>query len=281
MKNIFVPTDFSACATNATHAAIELAAAYQATLHLYTVIDRPKDWSQLRETDRIGRVETDQDIHNAEVLLKEWEQIAKKKNAPIKTGWATGNLLEFIESFLPENDVDFVVMGSHGISGKSEYLIGSNTQKVVRAVHTPVLIIKEKLKDYKIRSVVFASNFNTSDKRSFEYLLDFVKVFKPTIHLTQVNTSSWFGEPYVLVKEAMNDFKKIAEEKGMPCKTHFQRSWNIDAGIRHLAEELETDLIAISNEKRHPLKRIFVGSNVEALVNHANTPVLSIDFREK
>ncbi|MFT7452175.1 MAG: nucleotide-binding universal stress UspA family protein, partial [Patescibacteria group bacterium] len=53
-----------------------------------------------------------------------------------------------------------------------------------------------------------------------------------------------------------------------------------DAGIRHLSDELGADLIAISNEKRHPIKRIFSGSNVEALVNHAEIPILSIDFKD-
>jgi nucleotide-binding universal stress UspA family protein len=213
MKSIFVPTDFSACAANATHAAIELAAAYQATLHLHTIIDLPQGSPGMEKSQN---AETNQAIHNAELLLKEWEGIAKEKNAPIKTGWATGNLITFTEAFTQSNNIDFVVMGSHGASGKNEYFLGSNTQKVVRRIHCPVLIIKEELKDYKIKNVVFASNFNSSDKRSFQYLLDFVKIFKPNIHLTQVNTSSWFREPYVLVKAAMEDFKNMAKVMDIP-----------------------------------------------------------------
>ncbi|MFK7808904.1 MAG: universal stress protein [Saprospiraceae bacterium] len=280
MKNIFVPTDFSACAAHATHAAIELAAAYRATLHLYTALNPRTKFTKTDNDQNSESEELAQEIKNKELLLKKWEEIAKDKNAIIKTGLVQEDLLHFIESFIPENNVDFIVMGSHGASGKNEYILGSNTQKVVRLVQTPVLIIKEKLKDYKIRNVVFASNYNLSEKRSFKYLLDFVKVFKPTIHLVQINTSSWFGESYIVVKSAMDDFRKMAEDKGMTCKTHFKRDWTIDAGVRHLSKELGADLIAISNDQRHPLKRLFIGSNVEALVNHAETPVLAIDFPE-
>lgn len=278
MKNILVPTDFSACAKNATYAAMELAASYRATMHLYTIVGGPDDWAKLSPKEQAAYPEVIQDIHNAELLLEEWKEIAAKKNAPIKTTWSTGNLVNNIEQYVTDHSIDFAVMGSHGASGKNEYLIGSNTQKVVRSVHIPVLIIKEKLKHYRIEKVVFASNFNTSDKVAFQYLLDFVKVFKPEIHLLQVNTAGWFSEPYILVKEAMDDFAAMCGD--LVCKTHFNRDWSIDAGIRHLSEEIGADMVAISNLKRHPLKRFFSGSNVEMLVNHSKVPVLSIDLGE-
>ncbi|MBK7409888.1 MAG: universal stress protein [Saprospirales bacterium] len=41
---------------------------------------------------------------------------------------------------------------------------------------------------------------------------------------------------------------------------------------------MHADLIGISNHERHPLKRILVGSNVEALINHSKLPVLVIDY---
>ncbi len=279
MKNILLPTDFSICAKNATYAALELAATYGATLHLYHVIAHSKNLSIFAEEDEIKYPELAQKVHNAKLLMKEWEEIAKEKNAKIKTSWSAGNLVTSINQYTENHPIDFLVMGSHGASGKNEFFIGSNTQKVVRAVHTPVLVIKEKLKSYRIDKVVFASNFNTSEKTAFQYLLDFVKHFKPEIHLLQINTGSWFDAPYTLTKEAMNDFKEMCGD--LTCKLHFYRDWTIDAGIRHLSEEIGANLIAISNQKRHPLKRIFAGSNVEALVNHSQIPVLSIDLGDE
>lgn len=279
MKNILLPTDFSTCAKNATYAALELAATYGATLHLYNVIDHSTNSSIFIKEDEIKYPELAQKVHNTKLLMKEWEEIAKEKNAKIKTEWATGNLVFNINQYIAKHNIDFMVMGSHGASGKNEFFIGSNTQKVVRSVHTPVLIIKEELKSYRIDKVVFASNFNTSEKAAFQYLLDFVKYFKPEIHLLQINTSSWFDAPYSLTKEAMNDFKEMCGD--LTCKLHFYRDWTIDAGIRNLSEKIGADLIAISNQKRHPLKRIFAGSNVEALVNHAEIPVLSIDLGDE
>ncbi len=270
MKNILVPTDFSACATNAANVALQLAASYGATLHLYSNIDI--------KTDTLERSKEDErTIHNAELLLSEWREKAAYDNVTIETAWSGGKLTDEISKYVANKSIDFVVMGSHGLSGKNEFFIGSNTQKIVRTIRVPVLVVKEDMTDYQIKKVVFASNFNLSEKEPFQYLLKFLRPFNPEIHLIQINTSGWFREPYLLVKETMDDFKEMCGE--MTCKTHFFRDWTIEGGIRHMSNEIAADLIAISNQQRHPLKRIFAGSNVEALINHASAPVLSIDLK--
>jgi nucleotide-binding universal stress UspA family protein len=276
MKNILVPTDFSACATYATKVAFGMASQYDATIHIYTKINIHYNWINLNEEEKKQYPEDLQKIHNTELLLNEWQRIAKEKNIKLKTAWSGGELIENITDYTDDYKIDFIIMGSHGASGKNEYFIGSNTQKVVRMVHCPVLIVKDELKTLQPKKVVFASEFDEDEKKSFQYLLDFVTPFNPEIHLIQVNTSSWFGQPYVLAKATMDDFKAMCGD--LKCYTHFYRDWSIDAGIRNLSEEIGADLISISNLERRPLKRMFSGSNVEALVNHADAPVLSIDF---
>ena len=58
-----------------------------------------------------------------------------------------------------KNDVDLIVMGSHGASGFKEMFIGSNAEKVVRNSEVPVLIIKQKEDNFQVNDFVFASDF--------------------------------------------------------------------------------------------------------------------------
>lgn len=276
MKNILVPTDFSACATYATRAALELAKFHKASIHLYTKINIPYNWINLSKEQKEEYPESAQTIYNTELLLNEWKRKANEQGVELKPVWSGGKFLNNIEDYTQTYNIDFIVMGSHGASGKNEYFIGSNTQKVVRLVHCPVMVVKNELSSKTLSKAVFASNFEDKEKEAFKYFLDFVRPFNPEIHLLQVNTSAWFGQPYLLVKSAMDDFKNLCGD--LKCYTHFYRDWSVDAGIRHLSEVIGADLISISNQRRHPLKRIFAGSNVEALVNHADVPVLSIDF---
>ena len=107
---------------------------------------------------------------------------------------------------------------------------------------------------------------------------DFVKPFLPEIHLVAIHTNSIFDPPYTISKLAMEGFKNLCAP--FHCETYIYKDLNIDKGIRGFAEDIGANLIGISNHFRHPLKRMLAGSNVEALVNHADVPVLSIDYVE-
>lgn len=279
MKNILVPTDFSACAEYAIDLGFAFAEFFDARLYLFSCIDLPSNWDITSDEEMDEMPKQQQLIENAKVLLEKWEDRARREEIKLKTIVSSGGFLTELQSNITDNKIDFVVMGSHGVSGKQEYFIGSNTQKVIRKLHVPIFVVKNPLKQYAFKSVVFASNFNTNEREPFLKFLDFIKWFAPeTIHLLSINTSGWFGQPSLLMNEAMKDFKKLC--KGYNCKTHFYRDLSVDVGVRHFSEEVNADLIVVSNQNRRSLKRIFSGSNVEALVNHCEMPVLSLDFTE-
>ena len=280
MKKILVPTDFSDCAAHATELGFAFAEFFDADLYLFASIDIPTNWFELSAEEQDQLSSTKQLVKNTNTLLKEWKDRAARDGIRLHMILTGEKLLKGLQNEVEKNNIDFIVMGSHGASGKDEYFIGSNTQKAVRKLHVPIFIVKNKLKEYAFRNVIFASNFDAKEKEPFQHFLDFIKWFTPEkIHLLAINTTGWFGQPSLLMHEAMKDFKAMCGDR--PCETHFYRDMSVDVGIRHFAEEIDADLIVISNHNRRPLKRIFSGSNVEALVNHTEVPILSIDYKEE
>lgn len=281
MKNILVPTDFSACADNAINLGFAFAEFFDAELYLInTIEDLPKDWEEMTKEEKDSLPEKKKLEENANVLFLNWKKRAEREGIRLTTIISSGKFIQNLQQQVEVINADFVVMGSHGASGKNEYFIGSNTQKAIRKLHVPVFVIKNPMKDYAFKNVVFASNFEANEKESFLKFLDFIKWFTPqTIHLLSINTSDWFSQPSFLMREAMKDFKKLCGD--INCKSHFYRASSVDAGIRNFTDEVNADLVVISNRYRSPIKRIFQGSNVEALVNHSQVPVLSVDFKDE
>lgn len=56
----------------------------------------------------------------------------------ILTGKPAESLIDYIDS----NDIDLVIMATHGRSGITRLFWGSVAEKVVRSVNTPVLLVK-------------------------------------------------------------------------------------------------------------------------------------------
>jgi nucleotide-binding universal stress UspA family protein len=265
MKNILVPTDFSVFANYAFDTAVLFAKRFNSRIHLLHQLSTPNTTPAAQE----------QAIKNAQVLLNNLKD--KQPELDIRISVSTGKLPTLINQFIADHGVDLIVMGSHGASGWNELLIGSNTQKVIREVSCPVLVIKKQLTDIKFDKVVFASSFHKDETAAFMRMKEFVAPFIPEIHLVEIHTSSLFDPPYFLSKETLAQFKELC--KPFHCETHIERDFSIEKGIRSFAQDIKANLIVISNHQKNPLKRIFSGSNVEALVNHADLPVLSIDFR--
>lgn len=277
MKNILSPTDFSNCARYATDAAAQLCRRLGARLHLFTCLDLPKGWEELSPQQRAMQPEAQQKIDNATVRFAELNQAYP--DLEITVAYGSGRLADAVGRYAEEHGASLIVMGSHGASGKSEYFIGSNTQKVVREVHCPVLVVKSPLDNLKFDKVVFASSFHENEREAFLKFKELVKPFVPEIHLVEIHTASFFDPPYILSQQAMEDFKRLCAP--FRCKTHVFRNFSVDEGIRNFAEQIGARLIGISNHHRHPLRRMLTGSNVEALVNHSDIPVLSIDYEQE
>ncbi|MBK8493027.1 MAG: universal stress protein [Saprospirales bacterium] len=266
MKNILVPTDFSACARYAESAAIQLAKRFGATVFFVHFLQsdaypaNSPEWHQKRA--------------NKLILLEDIQR--KYPDVAIKVDCLPGPLLDQVAHWVSAKGIDLIVMGSYGVSGKSEYFIGSNTQRVVRQIHCPVLVIKDPIEKLAFNKVVFASGFNEREQEPFLRFKKWVVHFTPEIHLVAIHTASLFEAPYIVTKSAMDEFQALCEP--LHAEIHVFPDLNIEAGIRVFAQSIHADLIGISNHERHPLKRILVGSNVEALINHSKLPVLVIDY---
>lgn len=277
MKNILIPTDFSACASYALEAGTELAKRYEAKVFLFHNANLPENWDKLSYDEKKKLPESFQSWHNASILLNDIEK--SHPNTEIESIVLGGSMVRNISELSKTLDIGMIVMGSQGAGKADPNFFGSNTQMVVRHVQVPVLIIKSPLKDFYFEKVVFASGFDEADKESFLKFKDFVKHFIPEIHLVSIQSIFQYGVPYILQKEAMESFEKLCAP--LVCKLHITKQTTIEKGIRSLADEIGAELIGISNHHRHPLRRLLAGSTVEALVNYSGIPVLTIDYGEE
>jgi nucleotide-binding universal stress UspA family protein len=72
-------------------------------------------------------------------------RIAKKlktKGIPVKSEVLIGNPAEQITKYAEDQDIELIVMASHGRSGPSRWAMGSVTDKVFRATCVPILMIR-------------------------------------------------------------------------------------------------------------------------------------------
>jgi len=277
MKSILIPTDFSLCAQNAENATMQLAKKFNAKVYLFHHADIPEDWEEMLVSEREQHPDALKKIYEVESSFERIRQLFP--HITIETHVTGGKWIDRMSQYVQQKNIDLVVIGSHGASGKNEFFIGSNTQKVVRGVHCPILVIKEPLGKVNFNKVIYASSFNEAEKVAFLKFKDIIKHFLPEIHLVTIHNSEFLDGPITLQRAVLKDYVELS--KPLTAHAHIIDSFTIDGGIRNFANGINADLVVVANHYKRPLKRMLVGSNVEALVNHANMPVLTIDFPEE
>ncbi|PZO27763.1 MAG: universal stress protein UspA, partial [Flavobacteriaceae bacterium] len=179
---------------------------------------------------------------------------------------------EGIINISKKNNVDLIVMGSHGASGFQEMFIGSNTEKVVRSSDIPVLVIKKEEGEFSVEKFVFASDFTDEIKGSFAKVVEFAKKFNAHLNLVMINTPNSFKSTEVSNK-IMQDF--VSNFDISDYTFHIYNDTNVEKGVLNFAKSINADLIGMSTHGRKGLSHFFNGSISEDLVNHAQRPVVT------
>jgi nucleotide-binding universal stress UspA family protein len=148
INRILLPTDGSESATRAANVAIEVAKKFRAELIVLHVIAVPPTGVAKARLSPGYDVELQEYFESArkkaDSIVDEVTQLAKAKNVK-----ATSLIREYsfsvVETILEQatkNNVDIIVMGTRGLTGFKELLIGSVSSGVLHHAHSSVLIVR-------------------------------------------------------------------------------------------------------------------------------------------
>lgn len=135
---ILVPTDGSDQPSVVSHA-LDLAELADAQLHaLYVVDEKALDYqpseSGREETRSVRREE-------GEEATRHIAEAADERGVEVVTAIEEGSPAETVVGYADEQDIDVIVMGTHGRSGVDRYVVGSVTEQVVRKSAVPVMTV--------------------------------------------------------------------------------------------------------------------------------------------
>ena len=135
--HVLVPVDGSAPARKALeHALVQFPDATVTALHVVNPVDAT------HSLDGIATPVFDELQAQADEWLEEAESIASDHDREITTAKEVGRPSRAILEYTEENDVDHIVIGSHGRTGVSRVLLGSIAETVVRRAAVPVTVVR-------------------------------------------------------------------------------------------------------------------------------------------
>ena len=137
---ILIPTDGSECADSAVEHALDIAAQYDAELHVLSIVDS-RDVSH--SAPAISPEQVQQTLRDrAESVVESVADRAEAAGVTVVTAVESGIPDDVVVEYAADEDCDLIVMGTHGRTGLERYLLGSVTERTVRRSSVPVLTVR-------------------------------------------------------------------------------------------------------------------------------------------
>jgi nucleotide-binding universal stress UspA family protein len=192
-KNILFATDFSSTTELALPYALQIARRSGGTIHAVHVIAPdvyplvpPSEWAKMAQEEKEFREKKRTELEEA------------LHDVPHQFLLPSGDVWDNLETVIEEEDIDLVVLGTHGRTGVEKILLGSVAEKIFRRAHCPVLTVGPGLSSKTrsvtgagLRRILYATDFGPESLAAAPYAVCLAKehgaelILVHSIHTTE------------------------------------------------------------------------------------------------
>lgn len=281
IKKILVPVDFSETSMEALNHAVYLAKLTKASVTMINVtetmqpfvtpVDYPVSLSYNLETYEKTTV-----AQSKKHLAKLIEKIKKKDKIEINSATSVGWVKEEIIEASKRIKADIIVMGTHGVKGFREYIVGSNTFRVINEAECPVLSVQKHTDKMGFKNILVPFRDKPHSREKVDYAIKMAEIHGGTINVLGIDTDDNKSHFKKIVKEA-EQIKDIVEKAGLVCKIKVKTTEYLSEYVLKYADKKKIDLIVIMADlDKMRISEYFMGPFSQQMVNHSKIPVLSI-----
>ncbi|WP_264550800.1 universal stress protein [Flavobacterium sp. N2038] len=272
MKKILFPTDFSEAATNAFVHALEFAKIVKAELILLHTFEIPvydsqffpENYASIYSSIELAKFEMFKDeIPKLRAIAAE----RKLEDIVIKHRLMDGDLIYNLKNAVEEDHIDFVIMGTTGVSDWTKFFTGSNTNSVISGVNVPVLCIPVDAEYKKIRTIGFTTRYREKDKDVLRKILKIAKKTEAKVKSLYVRTSN-SDVSDVVMKEWEKEFA------GENVEFLVLPSDEVKETILDFILYKDVDILTTITHKRSFFESIFETSFSKKITKEVSIPVL-------
>lgn len=290
IKQILVPTDFSENAQHALDYAVVLAKQCSAKLHLLHTPVVPTyllmDLSYSPGPEAVTRI-----LNESQDSLDAQAKGVAESGVEYYTAIREGTVHEVIRDYAKEHDVDLVVLGTHGRTGVSKLMYGSVTERVIKTVHTPIIVVPPGGHERPPTSIAIAYDFSGPSKRAAAVASAIHDVFGGPLHLVHCYLDVWgeytdrgavVGEAAEKRREALrlglqemleSDAEALFPADAPSVQTHLVTGDPAE-GILEVAKDTGATLVCAGTTGKSGIERLLIGSVARRLLHDSPVPLL-------
>lgn len=196
---------------------------------------------------------------------------------------------EVLAAAAHDEHADLIVVGTHGHTGISRFLLGSVASSIIRRAPCDVLVVRGDPVREPFRKPLVATDFSPAAAKALVHIKDLAAPGTPVevVHAWQLPAGSWgatlLGQarfPWSTVRDAVltsvkTQADKLVAEHGGDLHVELVQG-PPKSVITETAERGGHDLIAVGSHGHRGFRRLLLGSVAESVVRHASCSALVV-----
>ncbi|CAM3222401.1 universal stress protein [Empedobacter falsenii] len=271
MKKILFPTDFSETANNAFLYALNLAENQNAELYIlhafqYPIVNAGIDAGILQNVYDTIELNKFENLKDHIPFLRKMAEDNGFSNIDLKFIIKEGMLSFVLPTFIEEEKVDFVVMGTTGNTGFDKVLFGSNTMNAIKHLKIPVLSVPHGYEYKGIKSIGFTTIFEDKDRKALDFLTEIAYRYKAKVHCLHVSKDGNYDVP------TLNHWKEYYKDEPVDFSIYTAEE-SVDAVLEFIKEE-KIDLLTVVSRNKGFFEKLFSPSFTKKILSQNKVPLL-------
>lgn len=276
MKNVLLPTDFSDNSWNAITYAINFFKDIESNfylLHVNSLSHLIADDASLTMTPNY--LEDTYTIPAKKKLRLFLKRISKQfpnhKHQKFYTLTDYNFFIDAIRKAVKEKHIDFIVMGTKGVTGLESIILGTNTADVITKVKCNTLAIPENAVFEVPAEVAFPTDFSLShDLQILQPITDIIKRFKSSLRILHITKDS---ESLDQEQESNRELLKEYFDN-LPYSFHYLTNKKVEDAVQCFVESRDINLICMVAKNLNYFQQILFHTRVKKISYHTNRPFL-------
>jgi len=293
-NNILCATDLSELSNVSISAAVALAKEFHAKLYICHVVD----FTIQAAYGDVVLAPLELQNQTTEYALDHIRQLLHDQDIDWVPLIATGHPSDEISKIVAENHIDLAVLATHGRSGFKRVILGSVTERLMRILPCPMLIVRSLESDntaiqkYRLnfKKILVGCDFSPYSKLAFQYGLSLAQDFEAELHLVHVvetpeykdllkTTTAPKEEADILLQKQLTEklSRMIPKESLAWCqpKIVLLAGRPYEEIIKHSLLN-QIDLVVLGIRGGNLIEALFTGSTTDRVARQAPCPVLSV-----
>jgi nucleotide-binding universal stress UspA family protein len=277
VRSILAPIDFSEESLHSMNYAAAIAYTIKSRLLLCHISPIPVVISAApSNTDISGQIVDDLIVNLKKItsgLLTLFPGL--KVDHSIASGMIRENILEIVSA----NNIDLIIMGTHGSGGWREVVFGTNTASLVKSSPVPVIAVPYGKREFKLNRIAFATTFADYDLQTLFQLSELFKPYSPEITVLHIEDKNVGQE----LNKLRDDFAKHVKSGITYEKISFKviENKNIEKAINDYISRDDIDLLVVSTRRQNVFERFTDKSLSQKLTFHSKIPLMVYQAENK